>query len=497
MSLKLGKHYSRKTIRKHLSKVMNAKLRKFQVTGVQFLIKRKGVGLIGDDMGVGKTLQVLAFLALFPDYGPIVIECPSNAKYEWEDQLYEHTKFLDCQVLEGRKPYKITSNIIIINYDILPFWEEKLLKIKVQGVTADECHYIKTRKIKRTVTTKKLVKKAKFFIPMSGTPITNRPVEFFPVLNMLDSKKFRSFWKYAWRFCDPKKGFRGRGWVFNGAENLTELHELVKPMMIRRMKSEVLKELPPKQRIRILVEIDNRKEYDKASDDFLAWYQKEHGRKRMKKAKRGEAVVKLGVLKRLAAHGIIKSAIRWIDDYLETTGKKLVVFCHGKDIQEILVKHYGASAAIGGKKGRKRKIEVKKFQTNKKCRVFLGKLMSDKEAITLTAASATFTIELGWNPGLHDQAEDRVNRYGQTASSIEAYYMIAMNTVYESVWEMIEAKRIILSHILDGEEYDKESKKRISINNLMLNWNKRKAPKCEKTKTRKRKKNRKRKLQTS
>ncbi len=237
--------------------------------------------------------------------------------------------------------------------------------------------------------------------------------------------------------------------------------------MIRRMKSEVLGELPPKQRIRIPVNLSNQSEYEKAQESFLSWYGEKYGLKRLKKARKAEGFVKVGQLKQLAAHGKIEAAIRWINDYLDATDGKLVVFCYHRAIFQKLAEKYAPIAAKGGKDGRKRKAEIQRFQTDEKCRLFIASLKADKEAITLTKANAVLFIEMGWTPGEHDQAEDRINRIGQEAESITAYYLLARNSIDMHIWDLIKKKRQIIAQILDGEEAEKEAQKVISISTLM------------------------------
>ena len=460
---------SLKELKPKLKKVLRTKPRKYQALGILFLERKKGRGLIGDDMGVGKTLEVLGYLALHPELRPVVIVCPSSAKYEWEEQIYKHTKYLKCSVLESRTPYtpKI-QDILIINYEILHYWETFLANLKPQLIVSDEAHALKERKTLRTLSVKSLVKKSKAFIPMSGTPIINRPVEFFTILNLLDSKNFSSFWKFAFKYCDPKPGFRGRGWDFTGASNIKELHEQVSNIMIRRTKEEVLPELPPKQRIVVPVELSNRKEYDKAHENFMIWYKENYGKQKAKKAKKAVGFVRMQKLRHLSAQGKIQEAFKWIEDFLHITEEKLVVFCYHKDIFKLLAKKYNKISCIGGKAGRKRKHEIDKFQKEKKYRLFIASVKADKEAITLTAASTTLHIEMALTPGENDQAEDRILRIGQASKSVSHYYLIAYNSIDEKVWDMVEYKRDIVSRAVDGKSAEDESKE-ISMKDVFKN----------------------------
>ena len=450
MSLKSRLKRSLKTIPFH-----------FQMDGIRFIKKGSGRVIVGDDMGVGKTLQVLGWLSVNPSKRPVVIVTPANAKFNWSDQIEKHT-FLSCDVLSGRKTHPITEDIVVINYDIISYWQKRLIQLKPAVLVLDECHYLKNRKAQRTETCRSLSRVVKCVLPLSGTPIINRPVEFFPVLNMIQPKEFPNFWKFAFRYCGAKRGFRG--WEFKGASHLDELRERILPFFLRRMKSEVLKELPEKRRTILPVEINNKNEYKKATLNFLNWYKDKAGTGAVKRARKAQAIVKLGQLKQLTAEGKLKQAFEWIDDFLFSTDEKLVVFVYHKSIFGGLSKQYKKISAVGGKSGKERQRQVEKFQTDPKCRLFIGSLAADKEAITLTASSTVFFLELGWTPAEHEQAEDRVNRIGQTDNKITVYYMIGRNTIDEYVWEIIEKKRKIINKIMTGKSHSDGG---IDISNLI------------------------------
>lgn len=454
-------------IKEALKEVLKTQPREFQVKGIEFLEASKGRALLGDDMGLGKTLQVLGFLALHPEISPVIIVCPTNAKFEWAKQVSQHTKSLRAEVVGGRKPYKIGAHIVIINYDILSHWVDYLLTLRPAGIVMDECHYVKDLSAARTKACQQLSAACKVILPLSGTPIVNRPSEFFPVLNMIQPQKFSSFWRYAFRYCSPKRAFRRRGWDFSGSANTQELHNKVAPIMLRRKKSEVLSELPPKQRIPISVELSNRREYEKARDIFLAWYKENYGVVKAAKAAKAEGFVRLVKLRQLVAEGKIKAVETWINDYLESTDGKLVVFAYHRVIFEHFVETYKDICACGGGASEQRHQEIERFQNDPKCRLFVGTIKADKEAITLTAANTVVFIEQGWTPGEHDQAEDRINRIGQQADSITAYYFLGKDSIDEYLWDLIEKKREIITKILDGEEKWTKLKEKINWQSLI------------------------------
>lgn len=419
----------------------------FQMKGIEFLEKREGRALLADDMGLGKSIQVMGYLALHPELRPCLIVCPANAKWTWANLLSTHSH-MSYDVLSGQTPHVVRNDVWIINYDILPYWTPSLLEAGVKIIIIDECQYIKNRGIKRTKAVQSICKGTKCkVVALSGTPILNRPAEFWPVLNLIEPKQFSSFWNFAFQFCAPKKGWGGQ-WMFNGATNTQQLHHMLKKIVLRRMKEEVLKDLPRKTRSVIPITIHNRREYKEAETDFLRWYEEKRGSERAEAAAKAQALVKLGQLRHLSAVGKLPDAVSFIDDVI--TSQKIVVFCHHKDIFEEVAKRYQEVACVGGKAGKKRQDEIDHFQRDPKKRVFVASLSADAAAITLTAASTVLFIEQEWTPGQNDQAEDRVLRIGQK-EHVNIYYMVGKNTVDETVWEAVETKRRIIKEVMDGK----------------------------------------------
>lgn len=443
--------------------------KKYQIQGVRFLEGLGGRGILGDDMGLGKTYQAIAWKALHREILSTVVVCPATLKEHWCRQFRFHAA-LGAEVLEGETPYKPNQPIAIINYEILAKavwdpkdkrklfprfpWVEMLRSLDPKLIIIDEFHYIKTRQALRTKACVQLAKGCPHIIPLSGTPINNRPVEFFPTLQLVAPKDFSSFWKFAFQYCDPKPGFRGRGWDFSGASNLDELHIRVSKYMIRRLKTEVAKELPPKIRTTLPICITNKKEYQKAEEDFLGWLEKMSGKEAALRAAGAVGLTRLGALKRLAAEGKLKAAVRWIEDYLEESGEKLIVFCVHRKILEALLEHFPTSASIhGGVDASKRQAEVDRFENDPKCRTFLGQLKAAGVGLDglHRAASSVLFLELGWSFADHEQAEDRALRIGTVADSINIYYLLARDTVDEKIMVLLEKKHDICNKVLDGK----------------------------------------------
>jgi len=440
------------SFRSELTKVMVTPPLPFQVRGVAFVDRHGGRALIGDDPGLGKTYQATGWMKLHPEIRPVVIVCPASVKYGWRRQLRQHGDIRSV-VLSGRRPHKLIGNVWIVNYDILIYWLPFLLKQKPQLAVIDEAHRTKNRKAARTKACRILARRCRYVIGLTGTPIRNRPIEFYPILNMLRPSEYRSVIEFAFAYCDPKPGFRGRGWDFSGASNLDELHDRVSNVMIRRLKSDVLPDLPKKMRTILPVEIDNRREYEAARLNFLQWYRKTKGADATRRILPASDLVRIHTLLRLAGEGKVGVVHQWIVDWLNDTDEKLVVFTRHISVMRRLHSYFPGSAVIDGSTATsKREHEVDKFQRDHRCRVFLGNIQAAGEGITLTAASTVLFAELGWTPGEREQAEDRVLRIGQTANRIQVIYPIAKETHEERLIEQIERKRRIVSRVVDGME---------------------------------------------
>jgi SWI/SNF-related matrix-associated actin-dependent regulator 1 of chromatin subfamily A len=434
----------------------------FQVEGVRFLEARGGCGLLGDEMGLGKTIQAVAWLKLHPEARLAVIVVPASLKINW---VREIAKWIpgDNKVvtLSGKKPSKKAlagAQIVIINYDILGAWLSTLLARSPVAVIADESHYIKSAKAARTKAVLTLARACLHQIYLSGTPITNRPAEFYTVLNALAPAEFANWYRYTERYCGA---YRDRwGWQVRGATNTRELFEKVNGrLMLRRKKADVLKDLPEKRRLVIPMPLDNAAEYGRADEELLRWIRENFGVGRANAAANAEALVRFGVLKQLAAKGKLSSAVEWIENALETNGKLVVFAVHHATIDYLreALAAWNPAVVDGRVDTARRQEAVDRFQNDPECKVFLGNIKAAGVGLTLTAASTTVFVEMGWTPGEHDQAEDRVHRIGQEAASVEAYYLVAENTIEEEIAGILDEKREVLNMVLDGEETPESS----------------------------------------
>ena len=431
----------------------------FQQKGVGFLEAKRGRALIADEMGLGKTIQALAWLQLHPELSPVIIVVPASLKLNWEKEINiwmsdDRTTYI--QILSGTTPYKIIGDIVIINYDILHAWTEKIKKIRPQVMILDEVHYIKNNQAKRTKAVKKLGKFIPHVIGLSGTPIVNRPIEIYNAINIIDRTIFPSQWDYTEKYCARK--YNGFGYDVSGASNTEELnYKLVNTIMLRRLKKDVLPDLPDKVHSYIPIELDNVEEYKYAETNFVSFVRQYKGKEAAVRASNAQALAEIEGLKQLAVKGKLKQCINWIRDFLESD-EKLVVFATHKFVIEELMKAFPKIAVKvdGSVTGKNRQLAVDSFQKLSTVRLFVGNIKAAGVGITLTAASNVAFIELPWTPGDLVQAEDRVHRIGQK-NSVNIHYLLASETIEERIAKLIDKKRKILDSVLDGKVTETES----------------------------------------
>lgn len=323
------------------------------------------------------------------------------------------------------------------------------------GLLVHNCHYYKSNSAKRTKAVKKVARKVPHFIALSGTPIVNRPVEAFNALHIINPELFPDYWRYVHRYCAARNN--GFGLDVSGASHKEELHSILdKTIMLRRLKKDVLKELPAKIRSFVPLEFVS-KEYKIAEDNFIQYVKDTKGEAAAERAVAGEAFTRIAELKQLAVRGKLKAAIAWIADFLEIEDK-LVVFATHKFVIDALMKEFGKVAVKvdGSVTQAERQRSVDSFQANSKVKLFVGNIKAAGVGITLTASSSVAFLELPWSPGELEQAEDRCHRIGQK-SSVNIYYLLARDTIEEQIAKQIDQKRKVLGQVLDGEEVETES----------------------------------------
>lgn len=428
----------------------------FQNKGVAFVEANKGRALIADEMGLGKTIQALAWLQLHKEKRPVLIIVPASLKLNWEREALAWLPNPRTELLSGTLPWIPTGDILIINYDILHKWLYILKKMNPQVMITDECHYYKNNGANRTKAIKMLGKGIPHVIALSGTPIVNRPIEAYNAIHLINPDLFPNFWNYTHRYCSAV--YNGFGWDFNGASNTEELHKkLVDTVMIRRLKKDVLMDLPEKVKSFVPMELTNAKDYAEAENNFIAFIKKRKGADAAERASNAQALVEIETLKQIAVKGKMSQAIEWISDFLEVDGKLVIFAVHRNVINLLMETFHDVAVKVDGSVTQvDRQRAVDSFQNDDKVRLFIGNIQAAGVGITLTASSNVAFLELPWTPGAVTQAEDRCHRIGQR-DSVNIHYLLATGTIEERIAKLLDQKRKVLDAVLDGKLTTTES----------------------------------------
>ena len=423
----------------------------FQKVGVAFAEATNGRCLIGDDMGLGKTVQALGYMALNRGDRPAIIVSPANVKYNWAKEIGVWLPGEKVQVIDTGKDELEDNDIYIINYDLVLKQADALEDLNAKLMVIDEAHYLKNEKTQRSVATLGLATYCPKVLALSGTAISSRPKEYFNILHLLKPQLFPSRWDFQHKYCDPYHN--GWGWDFNGASNTKELNEITRDLALRRLKKEVLTELPDKVRTFLPVHLNHneRQEYDAAQDEW-DMRMDEHfitG----EAMEPGMLLAMIGKLRQICGKMKVTHAKAWIESYRHHTGKPIVVFAHHRAVIDELIEHLRSDHRVGtitGSTAPKARQEIVDAFQDGQVDVLVCNTIAAKEGLTLTAADTVLFIEREWVPTDEEQAEDRVYRIGQESDSVHAVYLSCMGTIDEHFDRVVEAKRNVVKAVLDG-----------------------------------------------
>jgi SWI/SNF-related matrix-associated actin-dependent regulator 1 of chromatin subfamily A len=452
----------------------------FQKAGIEFIAKKTN-SLVGDEMGLGKSVQTVGLINLDQSIKKVLIVCPASLKLNWKKELEAWlVREETIEIVKTKKPFP-ESGIVIINFDILEKFQSEIRAQEWDLLVVDEAHYLKGLKTRRTQqVVGKLVPRtrdkenweitpipAKRKLFLTGTPIVNRPSELWPILHTLDPVTWDSYDKFAYRYCAAK---RGRfGWEAKGAANLEELQiKLRSGLLIRRLKADVLSELPPKRRQ--IVELSQngaRKIIEAELEAFERYEAALHERRFVAeiskaaedKSDYAAAVERLKEGVNIAfgemAHARQETAIAkvpYVLEFLENVSDKVVIFAHHKEVVKQIKEALGKDAVVldGSTSMTKRNEAVERFQNDPKIRFFIGSIQAAGVGLTLTAASHAIFVELDWTPAGMCQAEDRLHRIGQQ-NSVLIQHLVFDQSVDANIAKTLVQKQAVIDAALDNE----------------------------------------------
>lgn len=414
-----------------------APLMRFQRDAVRFAINRRGRVLLADDMGLGKTFQALALLHYYRADFPALIVAPASLQGTWAEAI---SQFLGEAPTAIRSSQTCGGRIAVVSYTLAASLAAPLRAAKYGIVICDECHYLKSYTAKRTRALLPVLQAATRLILISGTPATSRPLELYPLLAALDRSLFPHFNAYGMRYCAGRK--IGHFYDFRGCSNAQELAAALEhAFMIRRLKADVLDELPAKTRRQVILEGCGASPTGSGAPvgSFSLG-----------------ASVDDSVITAFAKAAAAKqpAVLTYLDTLLERPGK-ILVFAHHAEMLDALEAHANKLKVPciridGSTPSARRHTLVASFQSTAALRLAILSVTACSAGITLTAAQTLVFAELYWNPGTLLQAEDRIHRIGQQ-TPVNIHYLVARGTVDEFVWPHLLKKLSVLESLRIGK----------------------------------------------
>ena len=442
----------------------------YQREGICFGLEHKRI-IIGDEPGLGKTLQSIGIVDTAGAY-PCLVICPSSLKINWQR---EFEKFTDKSAIVLDNNVRTTwgylltmgvHQVAIVNYESLRkffVWDikgGKQFRLKdvvfcpqiqaFKSIIIDESHRVKDPSAQQTIFTKGLSVGKDWCILLSGTPVVNRPEDLIAQLSIMNRlSEFGGRAKFMADYCtDPKD---------KKAEPAVPLSELSKQLydtcMIRREKAKVLPQLPDKTRVDLYVDISNENEYNLAAADLAAYLREytECTDIEIRRKMRMEALVKFMTLRSLATKGKITQAVDFIRTFLGS-GKKLIVFCSLHEIVDELQKAFPRAVTVTGRDSAvSKQASVDAFQNNPDVNLIICSIKAAGVGLTLTASSNVAFIELAWTYADCCQCEDRAHRIGQK-DNVTCYYLLGRGTIDHTIYSLIHRKKSIANEIMNTDD---------------------------------------------
>lgn len=445
----------------------------YQHVGVE-AIKRRCFALLADKPGLGKTVQSLVACASAGWRGVVVVVPPVVA-LNWmrEARMWLPADWTTALMSSATLPVNWrTVDVLVVPYSRVKsalnaeivtgmVGGRKKRSVRVRGVglldrrwsavVVDEAHACKERTTERTMLITRLAESASQSVQLlTGTPAPNGPRELVQLLVMLRAiDRFGGEFNFLKRYCDGQQ--TAFGWDFSGASNTAELHERLRAtVMIRREKSDVLKDLPEKSAPKIVeVDLSNRRDYDAANRAEQEWMRAQGGESALSdSATRAAAIVRLTRLRTLCGAGKVKAAVEWIRETL--AGEPVVIFAYHKPVQEYLVRAFpGCAAILGDMDSTERQRQIDRFQRDAETDVMVASLRAGGVGWTGTRAAHVVTIELDWTPSTHEQAEDRIHRIGQTRD-VTPWVIVASRTTDDALLRTLAWKAGVIAQAVDG-----------------------------------------------
>nr|WP_283698998.1 DEAD/DEAH box helicase [Clostridium perfringens] len=486
----VGKLLNKEFKRKLVPKALNAELRPYQKEGFKWINEITDLGfggVLADDMGLGKTLQIIAFL-LSQKKSKSIVVVPTSVIYNWMDEFEKFAPSIKIGLVHGSKSkrdkvlrdfkrglgIKIEEenlkeksyekyDVLLTTYGTLKNDEKAYENLSFDYCIIDEAQNIKNPVAQATLSVKNI--KSRCNIALTGTPIENNLMELWSIFDFVMPG-----------YLFTKDRFRER--FILDESNLSELKSLITPFILRRLKEDVLSELPEKLEKKYLVEMKGKQ---KQLYSFYVKAIKNQLNENKSSEKSGRDKINLfAYLTKLREICLDPSLV--VPDYTgesskltvvkeivkdaSESGKKILLFSQFtsvlKKIEEDFKKEDISYLYLDGGTSAKDRVErVKKFNEDSNIKVFLISLKAGGVGLNLTSASMVIHFDPWWNPAVEDQATDRAHRFGQE-NKVEVIKLVAKDTIEEKIVLMQEDKRELIQSLMDGKTMDGKGLKRLT-----------------------------------
>lgn len=447
------------------------KLFPFQAEDVTKLQEVPQVGIF-NEMGTGKTYEAIALDVIrrgqTKHYNPkTLVVAPLSVLSSWEEHFNELRPDLKTNVINPKRRHDFLSagaDVYIMHWEAVRLIPE-LIKKPWCHIIADEAHRAKNRKAQQTKALKRVP--GQFRTAVTGTPLINRPDELWSILNWLYPKAFTSYWRFFNRYVDSEIDYAQGGQYrkIKGPKNEAELQEMMSDFCVRRLKKDVLKDLPDKYYTSIWVDLtpSQRRSYDEMKKEMIAWV----GANRDQALIAPVVIAQLTRLQQFAlasveleadGHAVLSEPSSKVDALMQiledNPDEQVVVFTQFTGMIKLVearLKKKGISYGLltGDVSQQQRAENVRAFQEGK-TNVFLGTIAAGGVGITLTAASTVIFLDRSWSPALNQQAEDRLHRHGQT-NAVQVVDIMARGTVDLGRKQRLELKWEWIRKVLGDE----------------------------------------------
>lgn len=445
------------------------KLLNFQKEGLDFLVKSSGNALLADEMGLGKTVQTLSYISTEKQTFPVLVVAPLVTLTNWEREIskFVKKKSRNGRIIESESPSSTIirtgkrqdlpkTDFYIINYELLYKRLGDLSKVGFRTLVCDEVHNLRSKTTQKYKAVKKLaaLPTTSFRIGLSGTPIYNRGSEIWPIVDILKPGLLGSFKEFCEYFCYVNE--KGNAIVLEN-KRASLRHELQKHVMLRRKKSDVLKELKDKVRYKEVIASDTEYYIEELNK---IWTQLEEEQKAAESEFDKSASYRRAIRSERQVAGIAKlpHVINFVKNIMEIE-ESVVVFCHHKLIHELLhenLAEFSPVSIIGGQSDKVRQDQIDKFQKGES-KLMIAGIRAGNVGINLSRAKYVIFAELDWSPAIHRQAEDRLHRIGQK-NTVFAYYLIGQGTLDDHVANILVDKSYEIDAIMDESVDSYENK---------------------------------------